>query len=269
MKLFANGLSNDKDLAILKDNEKFNKDVSVDDITTSNATKKANEAKSSNVNSFAVPINSAANEEQARQCLRHLWLYERRMDKGLFCALGFIIILCLVGMATSIGGALYLKFRSQPIANTTPTHIAPESAGFLGDNLIEATKATDDAEGMSGFRIRVNISLPALDNLASDATESETLATISPFEDTIWEEIRRRNGLGGDAMSGFGNNGNDKSEVSTDSVTKVDEVEVTPSFTSVNKHRVLQQPPSFSDFMTFIRKTLRIPTIKIVRDSHE
>jgi len=219
-----------------------------------------------------VPINSAAEEEQARQCLRHLWLYERRMDKGLFCALGFIIIPCLVGMATSIGGALYLKFRSQPVANSTPTHIAAESAGLLGDdNLIDGIKATtDDAEGMSGFRIRVNISLPALDNLASDATESETSATITPYEDTIWEEIRRRNGLDDGAMSSFGNNGKDKSEVSsTDSSTKVDEVEMTPSFTSVNKHRVLQQPPSFSDFMTFIRKTLRIPTIKIVRDSHE
>lgn len=118
MKLFANGTSNDKDFAILKDNEKFNKDVDSEDVVASNATKMT--YKDGKVTSYVVPIDASETkeEEQASRCLRHLWLYERRMDRGLFCALGFIIILCLVGMATSIGGALYLKFRSH--GNSTP-----------------------------------------------------------------------------------------------------------------------------------------------------
>lgn len=134
MKLFANGASNEKDLATVKDNTKLNnKDVDVEDLVASNATKKTVKELDGKVNSFAVPIDNGqrAESEEARRCLRHLWLYERRMDRGLFCALGFIIILCLIGMATSIGGALYLKFR--PHGNTTPAynHVVPVSLHSL------------------------------------------------------------------------------------------------------------------------------------------
>lgn len=124
----------------------------------------------------------------------------------------------------------------------------------------------DGLEDLSRFRIRVNISLPAMDSGSSDLIDSET--TMDPFEETMWEEIRRRNELGDATISGSDVtkvDSDNKVEVSTDSLKASDGVEFSPSV-AVNKHRALQEPPSFSDFLTFIRKSLRIPTIKIIRD---
>ncbi|KAI1280438.1 hypothetical protein HDE_13406 [Halotydeus destructor] len=37
-------------------------------------------------------------------------------------------------------------------------------------------------------------------------------------------------------------------------------------FTMVNTHRVLQKPPTLGEVLTAIRRALRIPTVKLVRD---
>lgn len=115
----------------------------------------------------------------------------------------------------------------------------------------------------------------SLDNVPADLISSETQAspTMDPFEETIWEEIRRRSRLGdgliGDENSLAGEDIKGDVHVSTVASNTVvaDEAEFTPSYVSVSKHRVLQEPPSLGDFLTFIRKTLRIPQIKIIHDA--
>lgn len=114
MKLYPKGASNEKDFAALKD--KASKDVEYDaDIYASNATKKLDDEKVIPISKpYTIPIRDAPRVEEqnsANRGQRHNFLYERRMDRGLFCALALIIALCLLGMATSIGGALYLKYR--------------------------------------------------------------------------------------------------------------------------------------------------------------
>jgi len=247
-----------------------NKDLAQEAVMMSNPIK---EMEANGV--YAIPIaQEPIDHRNVNRGLRHLLIYERRMNRGLFCALGFIVILCLLGMATSIGGALFLKFRSHGNESKemgpTLAHMSEALSGTTNNATdFPPTPPIDLLEDL--FRIRVNITLPGLpdDELSEDIGSyppgHKTSSTIDPFEEAVWSEIRERAGLGQDAAQRDPQSELDSMKPTTQS-TKDDD-EVTRKYVPVSRHRALQEPPSFSDVFTFIRKSLKIPTIKIIHDS--
>ncbi|KAI1280437.1 hypothetical protein HDE_13407 [Halotydeus destructor] len=121
---------------------------------------------------IVMPEVKSNNENQANVKLRQLLRYEKRMDKGLLCALGLIIVLCLLGMGTSIGGALYLKFRSshrnqtlvQALPITAPLKHHPHDFAETTTTLTTTTNAeewvTEPEDGPATYKIRVNFTIP-------------------------------------------------------------------------------------------------------------
>jgi hypothetical protein len=282
MKLLPKSEVNNKDAAAAKDMEKCKQfddvDIKMD--------KKRNNLESTII---GLPDNMDNNQNQRNRNLRNLLTYERRMDRGLFCALALIIVLCLLGMGTSIGGALYLKFRSSN--NNTQTVIRHSLPGIAGlkqrtvdittSSSLTSTMATTsttesdddtatDEDKPTKFHIRLNISFPIIEDELPLGFGRKP--EVDPFESSLWNEMKRREGFFstfpfyprdtpkkrvGKVMSG------DSLDSTTDSTIDSDKE---PSFAVVNKHRVLQQPPSFAEVLTALRKALRIPAIKIVRD---
>jgi len=254
-----------------------NKDVNIEDVVISNATKEL-EAKGG-VYSIPIAPESGSDQRNVNRGLRHLLLYERRMNRGLFCALGFIVILCILGMATSIGGALFLKFRSHGNESLEMSPLHAHMSAALSHTTNNNNAATDlpptpPSDLMEDlFRIRVNITLPELsaDELAEDIgsypSSRTTSTTIDPFEEAVWSEIRERAGLGDSARQDPSETDLLKANTITSTPSPKDEDdEWNRKFVPVSRHRALQEPPSFSEIFTFIRKTLKIPTIKIVHD---
>jgi len=254
MKIYSKTSINDKEAAVIKDNGLLADDVDLGKA----ASKKAAEAAST----VAIDVReeNCADQNRMNRGLRHILVYERRMNRGLFCALGFIVLLCLLGMATSIGGALYLKFRASARVNDA-NQLYPVAASIIG-NASDLKAISEDSNS-----IHIRVSIP-MDEIPATTTTTETSVFNDPFEEAIWDELRKRNGLGDDNRSETTTQSSAGSEPQSDS-EKSQEEDSSPKFISVTKHRALQEPPSFSDLFTFVRKALRIPTIKIVHDADE
>jgi len=205
-------------------------------------------------------------QNEANHGVRRSALSERRIDRGLLCALGLIIILCGVGMITSIGGALYLKFRNQPnktIATSATLHATPAPHFQLQPPAI-ATMAPPEDNQIDGndlhkslFRIRMKV-IPS-DEEGDGLFGPELVPpTVDPFEETLWKQIRLQ----------YASNGsnNDKDEKRNQLSSGSPSTQPPTDYIPVNKHRDLQDPPTFSDFVKFIRRVFHIPSIRLVRE---
>ena len=439
MKITAGNLSASKDVASSKE-KIINTEVEVEDIVISNPTKsqtaKEEEAfgKSSSENALT-GIGGGSSHVEGYPSMANIDFtpndsyyqnlkYKQRMDRGLFCALTLIIVLCILGMGTSIGGAIYLKFRSTHTNNnnisltvppsvsssvmssssvhsmlraaaTVPTtstisppkvveskatqampaarltmfaahdeflshfmkklHRLTSSATHLdnatNDNAtmnggssrksspmqtglvkttLTASGSVDDQQlepDMTHIHIRVNITLPDIDDdevVVAEPSDNQVTSTMptDPYEEVVWDEIRRRHGIGNtdivneDSVDIFGDGsvtdgalnvdqGGDgdkfgyddenqvnlfntstgsmpttSSTINTTSSSATTSTTTTSSetdhltrlfnfpsqFSSIKPKFLQDAPTTFYDFLTMMRKALRIPNIRIIRD---
>jgi len=201
---------------------------------------------------YTVPLEDEYGAENlANREYRHQFLKGRRVNRGVCCALGLVIALCTIGLITSISGAIYLQYYRDYHSNATEI---PHSGAFTSS----ALKATDlpssdmtvtndygvhwnDSDDDSTLlrRFHIIFRLPSFDQ--------ET----QPSSPDIFEDVL-----------------NELDQLNPDSpkTTRKPTPTTTQSpndYVNPFRQQDLNSPPTVSDFLHFVQRTLNIPNIHL------